>query len=150
MKIELEKKIEKIKKFKEGFKQFISKGDVLKLSIAFIMGQLFSKVVSSLTTDILMPPMSWIFSKTCLLSNLKFHINENISINYGIFFQNVFEFFLVSFFIYIILSLVFKRIPKNVTSKSADLNLSINKNIESLEKQQTIILKEIKEILSKK
>ncbi|WCA22612.1 large conductance mechanosensitive channel protein MscL [Candidatus Phytoplasma oryzae] len=142
--------LEKVQSFKNGFKHFIFKGDVLKLAIAFIMSQLFTKVVSSLSTDVIMPPLTFIFSKTADLRGLKFKLNDNISVNYGIFIQNVFEFLLVSFCLYIILTFVFKRNQqedKKIVDISSQTN---NKNLELLEQQQVDILKDIKEVLIKR
>ncbi|WBL31558.1 large conductance mechanosensitive channel protein MscL [Candidatus Phytoplasma sacchari] len=136
--------LNRVKTFKDGFKNFISKGDVLKLSVAFIMGQLFTKVVSSLSTDIIMPPLSFIFNKTDNLKELKFKLNSSVYINYGVFLQNVFEFLVVSFCLYIILVFVFRKTGNSQNSQS-----NVNKNLELLEKQQIDLLKEIKEVLIK-
>lgn len=41
--------------FVSEFKEFISKGNVLDLAVGVIIGAAFSKIVSSLTDDIIMP-----------------------------------------------------------------------------------------------
>lgn len=41
--------------FVSEFKEFISKGNVLDLAVGVIIGAAFSKIVSSLTEDIIMP-----------------------------------------------------------------------------------------------
>ena len=43
------------------FKAFIAKGNVLDLAVAVIIGAAFGKIVTSLTEDILMPIIGWIF-----------------------------------------------------------------------------------------
>ncbi|MGA0447800.1 MAG: large conductance mechanosensitive channel protein MscL [Candidatus Phytoplasma pyri] len=127
--------------FTKGFKKFINKGNVLNLSIAFVISQLFSKIVNSLSCDIIMPLMNILLNNKSDFSNLKFCItsNSNIYINYGKFLQAIFEFLIMSFFIYIILIIIFK---KNLNSEKV--------NIENLNKEQIILMKEIKEILKNK
>ena len=44
-----------------GFREFIAKGNVLDLAVAVIIGAAFTAVVSSLTADVLMPVIGWIF-----------------------------------------------------------------------------------------
>nr|WP_294847924.1 large conductance mechanosensitive channel protein MscL [uncultured Sphingomonas sp.] len=43
------------------FKEFIAKGNVLDLAVAVIIGAAFGKIVTSLTEDIIMPIIGWIF-----------------------------------------------------------------------------------------
>ena len=44
-----------------GFKAFIAKGNVIELAVAVIIGAAFSKIVASLTDDIIMPVVGAIF-----------------------------------------------------------------------------------------
>ena len=44
-----------------GFREFISKGNVVDLAVAVIIGAAFTAVVASLTGDVLMPAIGWIF-----------------------------------------------------------------------------------------
>ncbi|HUK90276.1 MAG TPA: large conductance mechanosensitive channel protein MscL, partial [Blastocatellia bacterium] len=39
------------------FKEFIARGNVIDLAVAFIMGGAFGKIVTSLVNDIVMPPV---------------------------------------------------------------------------------------------
>ncbi|MDV3168031.1 MAG: large conductance mechanosensitive channel protein MscL [Candidatus Phytoplasma stylosanthis] len=145
--------IDKIKKFQTGFRQFISKGDVVKLAIAFIMSQLFTKIVNSLSVDIIMPPINLLLNSKYSIKDWKWNLNEKISINYGNFIENVFEFFLVSICIYtFVISFYQKLIKKSYEeeNKKNKLQSDNNKKIEELEKEKIIILQEIREILSKK
>lgn len=43
------------------FKAFIAKGNVMELAVAVIIGAAFGKIVTSLTEDIIMPVVGWIF-----------------------------------------------------------------------------------------
>ncbi|MDO8167888.1 large conductance mechanosensitive channel protein MscL [Candidatus Phytoplasma melaleucae] len=141
--------LNKIKEFKKGFQDFINKGDVVKLAIAFIMGQLFTKVVSSLSTDIIMPPITWIFNSHYSLKDLKIKLNSEISINYGNFMQNVFEFLSVSLAIYIVLCYFSKQIKKHYQT-NPQAQQTTHSSISLKEKEQIAVLNEIKEILKNK
>jgi large conductance mechanosensitive channel len=44
-----------------GFRQFIARGNVLDLAVAVIIGAAFAAIVSSLTDDIIMPVLGWLF-----------------------------------------------------------------------------------------
>ncbi|HEX2764737.1 MAG TPA: large conductance mechanosensitive channel protein MscL [Allosphingosinicella sp.] len=44
-----------------GFKDFIAKGNVLDLAVAVIIGAAFATIVTSLTSDIIMPVIGWLF-----------------------------------------------------------------------------------------
>ncbi|HYW16995.1 MAG TPA: large conductance mechanosensitive channel protein MscL [Allosphingosinicella sp.] len=44
-----------------GFSQFIAKGNVLDLAVAVIIGAAFATIVASLTDDIIMPVIGWLF-----------------------------------------------------------------------------------------
>jgi large conductance mechanosensitive channel len=44
-----------------GFRQFVARGNVLDLAVAVIVGAAFAAIVTSLTDDILMPIIGWLF-----------------------------------------------------------------------------------------
>jgi large conductance mechanosensitive channel len=48
-----------MKKFWKDFKAFISKGNVIGLAIAVIVGGAFGKIVTSLVNDVIMPLISF-------------------------------------------------------------------------------------------
>ena len=43
-----------------GFKEFISRGNVVDLAVAVIIGAAFTSIVTSLTADIIMPIVGWL------------------------------------------------------------------------------------------
>jgi large conductance mechanosensitive channel len=43
-----------------GFKEFISRGNVVDLAVAVIIGAAFTAIVTSLTADIIMPVIGWL------------------------------------------------------------------------------------------
>jgi large conductance mechanosensitive channel len=44
-----------------GFRAFIAKGNVLDLAVAVIIGAAFATIVTSLTDDVIMPVIGWLF-----------------------------------------------------------------------------------------
>ena len=43
-----------------GFRDFINRGNVVDLAVAVIIGAAFTKIISSLTDDLLMPVIGWL------------------------------------------------------------------------------------------
>ena len=98
--------------FKE-FKQFAMKRNAMELAVAFIMGGAFGKIVSSLVADVIMPPLGLLvggvnFShlKLTLKSAIPQKLEQGrvvqeavaeVSLNYGIFLQNVLDFIIIAF-----------------------------------------------------
>ncbi|MGV3464395.1 MAG: large conductance mechanosensitive channel protein MscL [Heyndrickxia sp.] len=91
------------------FKKFALKGNVLDLAIGVIIGAAFGKIVSSLVADIIMPFVG------ILLGGFDFtdlHIKiYKATINYGTFIQNVVDFFIISFSIFLFVRF-FERLKK--------------------------------------
>lgn len=89
----------------EEFKKFILRGNIIDMAVGVIIGGAFSKIVTSLVNDILMPILGAVIGQTSF-TNFKFVIhpagvdaagNEiaEAAILYGSFLQNVFDFLIV-------------------------------------------------------
>jgi large conductance mechanosensitive channel len=109
----------------KGFRDFIMRGNVLDLAVAVIIGAAFGKIVTSLVNDILMPPLGLVL-KNVDFSNLFVDLSGNHpatlalaktagdpTINYGIFLNNVIDFVIVAFVIYLLINTAnkMKRAP---------------------------------------
>ena len=92
------------------FKTFISKGNVVDLAVGVIIGSTFGKIVSSLVNDILMPIIGIIIGGIDF-SNLTIQIKD-ATIKYGIFIQNIIDFLIVAFCIFIFIKLI-NKLRKN-------------------------------------
>jgi large conductance mechanosensitive channel len=92
--------------FKE-FKDFAMKGNVIDLATAVIIGGAFGKIISSMVSDVLMPPIGLLVGKVDF-KDLKLVIraaegaNPAVTMNYGMFIQNVIDFLIVAFCIFIV------------------------------------------------
>jgi large conductance mechanosensitive channel len=108
--------------FKE-FKEFAVKGDVIDLAIGIIIGSSFGKIVSSLVTDIIMPPIGLLlggidFTNFSLVLSEATESTEAVAINYGIFINNIIDFVIISFTIFLIVKQINKFKKKEEKKKS--------------------------------
>jgi large conductance mechanosensitive channel len=99
------------------------KGNVLDMAIGVIIGGAFGKIVSSLVSDVLMPPIGLLMGKvdfSSLFLNLSGTPQPSLiaakaagtpTINYGVFLQTVFDFLIVAFVIFLLVKQInrFKR-----------------------------------------
>lgn len=81
------------------FKKFISRGSVVDLAVGVVIGAAFGKIVTSLVEDILMPLIGAI-SGGLDFTNLTITLGD-ATIKYGSFIQNIVNFFIVAFCIFI-------------------------------------------------
>lgn len=87
------------------FKEFISRGSVMDLAIGIIIGGAFSKIVTSLVNDILIPFIS-IFTGGASLADWNVPIREGVTLNYGMFIQSIIDFVLIAFVIFLLIKLI--------------------------------------------
>lgn len=96
------------------FKEFAMKGNVLDMAIGVIIGGAFGKIVSSLVSDVLMPPIGLLMGKVDF-SSLFINLSETPqpsltaakaagapTINYGVFLQATFDFIILAFVIFLL------------------------------------------------
>ena len=106
-------------KFLNDFKEFALKGNVIDLAVGVIVGGAFGKIVTSLVNDIIMPAVSLAIPGGGY-KNLKYVITqaqpavgdqaaiEEVAINYGLFIQNIVDFFIIAISIFVALRIVVK------------------------------------------
>ena len=98
------------KGFFSEFKAFIKRGNVMDLAVAVVIGGAFGKIVTSLVNDIIMPLVGIIIGGHDFTS-LSITIGT-ASINYGTFIQNIIDFLIVAFCIFVVMKLVNKFLIK--------------------------------------
>lgn len=119
----------------KDFKAFISKGDVVQLAVAFVIGAAFKDIVNSLVNDIITPVISLLVGDEGF-SNYKYVITEaneaegiaENAIYWGNFLQSIFDFFLIAIVIFL-----FVRF--------------ITKTKQALEKQQEVVEDKVEEVV---
>ena len=72
------------------FRDFLLRGNIVELAVAFVMGIAFAAVVNSLVNDLVMPIIAMIFGKPNF-SDLTFTINDAV-FRYGAFITAVIQF----------------------------------------------------------
>ncbi|MFA5474518.1 MAG: large conductance mechanosensitive channel protein MscL [Acholeplasmataceae bacterium] len=98
---------DRTKAFIQGFKEFITRGNILDLAIAFVIGAAFRAIVNSLVDDIIMPLVSLLVKENSF-SELKWVISGT-EIRYGMFIHASIEFFIIALSIYVAITLVIRR-----------------------------------------
>lgn len=100
--------------FVKEFKEFAMKGNVIDMAVGVVIGGAFGKIVSSLVTDIVMPPIGLLigdvkFSQLKLiLSEAETNeagevLKEAVSINYGNFIEITIQFIIIALAIFIVI-----------------------------------------------
>ena len=85
--------------FLNEFKDFINKGSVMDMAVGVIVGGAFGKIVTSLVDNVIMPLVGVIMGGVDV-SGLAFTIG-GASIKYGLFLQNVIDFLIIAFVIFV-------------------------------------------------
>ena len=116
--------------FKE-FKEFAMKGNIVDLAVGVVIGGAFGKIVTSLVNDIVMPLVGMLMGKVDF-SNLFFALGSGdfttiqeaknagvATINYGLFINNIIDFLIVAFSIFIVIKQI-NRFSKKKEEKPVD------------------------------
>jgi len=106
--------------FLADFKAFAMKGNIIDMAVGVIIGGAFGKIVSSLVNDIIMPCVG-VLTGGINFTDLKatLHdavldpttqevIKEAVELNYGMFIQNVVDFLIIAFSIFMALKVIVK------------------------------------------
>jgi large conductance mechanosensitive channel len=114
------------------FKEFALRGNVIDLAVGVIIGAAFGKIINSLVEDVIMPPMALIVgrmdftNKFLTLSGPEFNTLAQakaagaVTLNYGMFLNNVVTFLIVLAAIFVVIKQMNKlsRKPAEQTTPS--------------------------------
>lgn len=124
--------------FKE-FKTFVMRGNVMDLAVGVIIGAAFGKIVTSLVNDVLMPLLGILLGKVNF-TDLTIKIGS-ATVKYGMFIQNIVDFLIVAFCIFLMVKVINKVMKKKDDDKKE----------EKPEKSYELkALEEIRDLLKKK
>lgn len=104
--------------FIKEFREFAVRGNVVDLAVGVIIGAAFGKIVSSLVADIIMPPLGLLIGGIDF-KQFAFTLREAqgdvpaVVMHYGMFIQNVFDFIIVAFAIFMAIKLINRLKRKN-------------------------------------
>ena len=127
-----------MKKMVQEFKTFISRGNVVDLAVGVVVGGAFSKIVSSLVDNIIMPIVGIIIGGIDF-TNLSLTI-FNVKIQFGLFLQNIVDFLIIAFCIFVVIKLINKFTKKE--SKKEEPK-------KTTKSDEVILLEEIRDLLKK-
>lgn len=89
------------------FKEFAVKGDAVDMAVGVIVGASFSKIITSLVGDVIMPPIGLILGGVDF-KNLKIILKAGtvntpaVTLNYGQFINTTIDFMIVAFCIFLV------------------------------------------------
>ena len=105
------------------FKAFAARGNVIDLAVGVIIGAAFGKIVSSLVSDIIMPPIGLLIGRVDF-KNLFVSLDRQTyatladaqkaaapTINYGLFVNTLIEFLIVAFVIFLLVRQINRLSP---------------------------------------
>jgi large conductance mechanosensitive channel len=101
------------------FKKFTLRGNVLDLAVGIILGSAFNSIVSSLVSDVVMPPIGLVLGNVDF-ANLFFVLKEGavpgpyasvsaaaetgaVTVNYGVFINTIVNFVIVAFSMFLLI-----------------------------------------------
>jgi len=93
------------------FREFAVKGNVVDMAVGVIIGAAFGKIVSSLVSDIVTPPLGLLiggvdFRNLTLTLRAAEGKTEAIVLKYGVFLQATFDFFIVAMAIFALVKVI--------------------------------------------
>ncbi len=121
----LKKNITKVNPILKEFRDFINRGSVLDLAVGVIVGGAFNKIISSLVNDLIMPAVGVVLGGIDFTS-LEITIPNFFGgagaahIRYGNFIQNIVDFLIVAFCVFIFIKLINKFSSKKETEVEAE------------------------------
>jgi large conductance mechanosensitive channel len=90
------------------FRDFAVKGNVVDMAVGIIIGAAFGKIVSSLVSDVIMPPIGLLlgnvdFSSLTLVLKEATETTPAITVKYGLFINTIIDFVIVAFAIFLVI-----------------------------------------------
>lgn len=117
-------------KFLSDFKAFAMKGNVIDMAVGVIIGGAFGKIVTSLVNDVLMPAigkliggvdfttLKWVLTDE-VLDEAGDVVTAEVALGYGQFIQNIVDFLIIAFSIFLFIRLIMKLSRKKEEEPAA-------------------------------
>ena len=126
------------------FKEFALRGNMIEMAVGIVIGASFNSVVDSLVKNILLPPLSMLsqgisFQEKKIILRKATENYSEVTIEYGLFINNMVDFTIVGFTIFLVIKLF-----NSLRKKSEDIS---DKSVET--PKQIILLTEIRDLLKK-
>lgn len=121
------------------FKKFIARGNVFDLAVGVVIGNAFSKIVTSLVDNIIMPIVGILIGGIDF-TKLSLTIFD-VKIEFGIFIQNIVDFLIIAFCIFIAIKIINKLTKKEEPKEEVK---------EIVKSDEVKLLEEIRDLMKKK
>lgn len=141
------KKEKKKSTFWQDFKAFISRGNIVDLAVAVVVGAAFTAIVNSLVNDIIKPFITWLLGSedmSDLVVVLREFTNEageieRITLNYGNLIMAILTFIIDALVIFTILRIV-RNAQRKIKEESGKLRskLSRGNNQEEIKEEEEV------------
>ncbi len=154
-----------MKKFFEEFKEFISKGNVIDMAVAVIIGNAFKAIITALVDNVIMPLISlavgglnftewkWVLTPavTQIVDGVETVVTPEVAVSYGILLQAVIDFLIVAFCIFVALKILLavQTKTKELLVKKAEEEAAEEAAAEPAETEMDV-LRDIRELLKSK
>lgn len=135
-------------KLVDEFKSFAMKGNVVDLAVGIIIGAAFGKIVSSMVSDILMPPLGLLIGGVnftdlkLVLKAASDATHPAVTWNYGNFLQVTFDFIIVAFAVFLFIKAIIIARKKEETAPVAP-------SAPPAPTKEEVLLTEIRDLLKK-
>lgn len=129
------------------FKEFITRGNVIDLAVGVIMGSAFTKIVTALTQNIIMPLLTIITGKVSV-ADLKGVIGVT-EIPYGLFLQAIIDFLLTAIAIFAMIKVI-NTVSKKMEALRKKKEEEPEPEAEPEPSEETKLLTEIRDLLKNK
>jgi len=89
------------------FKEFAVKGNMIDMAVGIVIGSAFGKIIASLVTDVIMPPIGLLlggvdFSSLSIVLKEVTETAEAVTLNYGAFINTLVDFTIIAFAIFMV------------------------------------------------
>ena len=100
-----------MKKILQEFKQFAMRGNMIDMAVGIIIGGAFGKIVSSLVSDVIMPPVGLLiggvdFSDLAITLKQAAGDQPAVELRYGVFIQTALDFIIMAFAIFMLVKAI--------------------------------------------
>ena len=126
------------------FREFAMRGNVVDLAVGIIIGGAFGKIVSSVVSDVLMPPIGVLlggvdFSGLAITLKAAEAEAPAVVIRYGVFINTIIDFIIVAAAVFLLIRAINSLKKKEVAAPAAP----------AAPPKQELLLEEIRDILKK-
>lgn len=128
----------------QGFKDFISRGNVVDLAVGVVIGAAFSAVVKALVDGILDPVIAGIFGEPDFKDIGAFMLGESL-VQPGLLVTAIIQFLLIAAAIYFVIVLPMNRLTERREKESTEAAAE-----EPAPSPEAILLSEIRDLLAQK